>query len=110
MSDKTNANSPAGITEDDVRHVAKLSRLELDDAEVTEMTAQLGRVLDYIGKLSELDVENVEPMAHAMELYNVMDEDQPRQPYDVEQVLQNAPEKWDRFFKVPKVLGDGSGA
>ena len=100
----------AKLTETEVRRVAKLSRLELTDAEVARFTSQLAEVLDYIAKLNELDVDDVAPMAHALDVVNVMRDDQPQQPMPVEQALANAAETWPPFFKVPKVLDPGSAA
>lgn len=98
------------ITEDNVRHVAKLSRLHVSDADVHHFTEQLAAVLDYIGKLNELNVDGIEPMAHPLELVNVLrpDEEQPGMPTD--SALANAPAKTPPYFKVPKVLGDGPSA
>ena len=101
---------PAPLSEDEVRHVAKLSRLELDDEEIRHFTHQLADVLDYIAKLDELNVDDIEPMAHAGDVTNALREDRTDAGIPVEQVLANAPEKSPPFFKVPKVLGDGSGA
>lgn len=98
------------ITDADVKHVAQLSRLKLTDEEVTQYTEQLGRVLGYIDKLSELDVEGVEPMAHALDMSNVLREDEPVDGMPVDKALATAPAADPPFFKVPKVLGEGSGA
>ena len=98
------------LTEQEVRHVAKLARLQLDDAQFRAFADQLSSVLDYFSKLDELDVESVEPMAHALDVTNVMRPDEPRDGIAVEAVLANAPAKSPPFFKVPKVLGEGSGA
>lgn len=98
------------ITEADVRHVAKLSRLHVSDEDVHHFTEQLAAVLDYIGKLNELNVDGIEPMAHPLELVNVLrpDVEQPGMPTDL--ALANAPAKTPPYFKVPKVLGDGPSA
>jgi aspartyl-tRNA(Asn)/glutamyl-tRNA(Gln) amidotransferase subunit C len=105
---------PERITEADVRHVAKLSRLRLTDDEVHTYTEQLGNVLGYIAKINELDLEGVEPLTHAMDLANVLREDVEHPGLPVERVLENAPGKEFYgdvgFFAVPKVLGDGGGA
>ncbi len=98
------------ITEDDVRHVAKLSRLHVSDDEVHHFTEQLAAVLEYISKLNELDVEGVEPMAHPLELVNVLRPDVEQDGIPTETALANAPAKNEPFFKVPKVLGDGPSA
>jgi aspartyl-tRNA(Asn)/glutamyl-tRNA(Gln) amidotransferase subunit C len=98
------------ITEKDVRHVAKLSRLKLSDEQVHYFTAQLSNVLGYIDKLAELNVEGVEPMAHPTDMTNSFRDDTPGTPLPVDMALANAPDSDPPFFKVPKVLGDGGGA
>lgn len=101
---------PERLSEQQVRHVAKLSRLRLSDAEVHHFAEQLSHVLQYVSKLNELAVEGVEPMAHTAELSNVLREDQPQPGMAVDLALHNAPQQAPPFFKVPKVLGEGSGA
>ncbi len=98
------------ITEEQVRYVAKLSRLRLSEAQVHDYADKLSHVLDYIAKLNELNVEGVEPMAHAGDLVNAMREDLEQPGMAVDTALHNAPDRFDSFFKVPKVLGEGSGA
>lgn len=98
------------ITEQDVRHVAKLSRLQLDGEQVAHLADQLGAVLAYVSKLNELDVEGVAPMAHPMDMPNVLRDDIEQPGLSVQQALMNAPAKDEPFFKVPKVIGEGSGA
>ena len=101
---------PAKLTEEEVRHVAKLSRLRLSEDEIHRMAEQLSAVLDYVSKLNELDVKGVEPMAHAMDMSNAFRQDEARPGLPVEKVLDNAPDQSPPFFKVPKVIGEGSGA
>jgi len=98
------------ISADDVRHVAKLSRLKLSDEQIAHFTEQLQDVMGHIDKLSELNVEHVEPMAHPMDQTDVLGEDEPRDGLPIEAVLRNAPQQSRPFFRVPKVLGEGSGA
>lgn len=100
----------AQLTEQQVRHVAKLSRLSLTDEQVRHFAEQLSGVLEYVSKLAELDVEGVEPMAHPIEMTNQFRDDVPSAPLPVEQALLNAPAADPPFFKVPKVLGEGGGA
>lgn len=93
------------LSQDDVRHVAVLARLSLDEAHLTLMTAQLESILGYIEKISEVDTAGVEPMAHALPLYNVLREDVVEPSLTTEQVLANAPDRDGPFFRVPKILG-----
>ena len=97
------------IDEAQVRKVAKLSRLQLTDAEVEEFAGQLSAIIDYVEKMNELNTDNVEPMAHCLAITNCLREDVVKESLSVEQVLSNAPQHDDEFFRVPKILDDNSG-
>ena len=98
------------IDESHVRKVAKLSRLELTEAEIEEFTDQLSAILDYVEKMNELDTDNVEPLAHCLPISNVLREDRAKESLGTEKALVNAPQRDGNFFKVPKILDDSSGA
>ncbi len=98
------------IDAEQVRKVAKLSRLELTDAEVKEFTDQLSAILDYMEKMNELDTTGTEPLAHSLPISNVFREDTVRESLGTERALANAPRRDGEFFKVPKILDDSSGA
>ncbi len=98
------------IDQNQVRKVAKLSRLDLTEAEVEEFTGQLSAILEYVEKMNELDTAGVEPLAHCLPVSNVLREDSAKESLGTEKVLANAPQRDDEFFKVPKILDDGSGA
>lgn len=89
-----------------VRHIGKLSRIELSEQEVQTFRHQLAAILEYFGKLQELDTEGVEPMAHAVELHNVLAADVPGESLSPDEALANAPARDGDFFQVPKVIGD----
>lgn len=93
------------ITLDDCRHVAKLARLELDDARLERLTTQLESILEYVNQIARVDTSGVEPMAHAVPLSNQFREDVIEPSLPLEKVLMNAPATDGPFFKVPKVLG-----
>jgi aspartyl-tRNA(Asn)/glutamyl-tRNA(Gln) amidotransferase subunit C len=93
-----------------VKKVAKLSRLELTEAEVEEFTGQLSAILDYVEKMNELDTTDVEPLAHCLPISNVFREDRVGESLGTERTLANAPQRDGEFFKVPKILDDSSGA
>ncbi|HSI34522.1 MAG: Asp-tRNA(Asn)/Glu-tRNA(Gln) amidotransferase subunit GatC [Phycisphaerae bacterium] len=100
--------APTGATKlviDDVRHVAKLSRLALDEARLAHLAPQLEAILGYVAKIGEVDVAGVEPMAHATPIGNVLREDVVTPSLPIEKTLQNAPERDGAFFAVPKVIG-----
>jgi aspartyl-tRNA(Asn)/glutamyl-tRNA(Gln) amidotransferase subunit C len=93
------------ISIDQVRHVAKLSRLAIDDDRATRYATQLESILEYVAQIGEVDVTGVEPLAHALPLKNVLRPDVVENALPVEKVLQNAPETDGPFFKVPKIIG-----
>ncbi len=96
------------LTEEQVRHVAKLARLNCSDEEIQMFTEQLRSILEYVAQLEQVDTEGVEPLAHCLAVHNVFREDEPRQSLANEEALQNAPQRDGAFFALPKVLGDTS--
>ena len=98
------------IDEEQVRKVARLSRLELTEGEVEEFTGQLSAILEYVEKMNELETDSVEPLAHCLPISNVLREDVVRESLGTEKTLANAPQRDEDFFKVPKILDDSSGA
>jgi len=100
----------AHIDEQQVRHIAHLARLKLDERDVSKYAGQLAAILRYVRKLEELDTDQVEPTAHPLSVHNVFGEDSAVEPDDAERALGNAPARRGRFFKVPKVLEGGGGA
>ena len=63
------------LTPEQVRHVAKLARLRLSDAEVDKFSGQLSAILEYVAILNEVDTEGVEPTSQVTGLQNVTRED-----------------------------------
>ncbi|NPV45199.1 MAG: Asp-tRNA(Asn)/Glu-tRNA(Gln) amidotransferase subunit GatC [Firmicutes bacterium] len=94
------------ISKKDVEHVAQLARLHLEEEEKELYTRQLNSILNYMEKLGELDTSDVEPTAHVLPIKNVFREDRVEQSMDIEEVLRNAPDREEGFFKVPKIIED----
>jgi aspartyl-tRNA(Asn)/glutamyl-tRNA(Gln) amidotransferase subunit C len=91
----------AGITPDEVRHVARLARLELTEDEVAKFQEQLSAILDAVSKVSELDLSDVPPTAHPLRIANAWAEDEPQPSLPLEDVFANAPDRDDDHFRVP---------
>lgn len=91
------------ITIKDVEHVAKLARLELSEAEKEIFTKQLDSILNYVEQMNEVDTTGIEPMSHIVPVTNVMREDEVVYTNTKEELMQNAPEEEDGFFRVPKI-------
>ncbi|HOT24767.1 MAG TPA: Asp-tRNA(Asn)/Glu-tRNA(Gln) amidotransferase subunit GatC [Thermoleophilia bacterium] len=91
------------IGEDDVRHVARLARLHLEQDEVGRMTGELARILAHIDKMSELDISAVPPTAHVLDVVGVTRSDRVEPGLSREEALRNAPAVVDDCFRVPKM-------
>ncbi len=92
------------IGRDVVEKVAKLSRLSLDEDEITLYAAQLNQILNIMEGLKQIDTEGVAPLAHVLPVKNVFREDEVGACFTQEQVLVNAPEEFDGMFQVPKIV------
>jgi aspartyl-tRNA(Asn)/glutamyl-tRNA(Gln) amidotransferase subunit C len=93
------------ISRDDVLHLAQLSRLELDDAEIDGLQTDISNILGYVEQLNSLDTTGVEPTYQVTGLSNVWRDDVVLD-YGIsrEQLLALTPEVADFQIKVPKVL------
>ena len=88
----------------EVEHVARLARLKLSEAEKGLFTDQLNAILDYMEKLNELDTGAIEPTFHVVSHHNVMREDEVKESHPQEVSLENAPDKAQGCFRVPKII------
>lgn len=87
-----------------VRHVAKLSRLQLTPAEEEQYRAELQAVLDAFQELDALSLQDVPPTAQVNLTAAPLRKDVPVEPLPVEKALANAPDRVGTSFAVPKVI------
>lgn len=92
------------LTPKDVKKIAQLARLSLSDAETDKMTSELKGILQFVEKLGEMDLKNVEATSHAVEVTNVFREDKAVSSSIRDKALDEAPEREQNFFKVPRVI------
>ena len=93
------------ITRDEVLYVARLARLEVEEAATDKLAAQIGSILDYVDQLNQVDTAGVAPTSHALALTNAFREDAVRPHIDREAALANAPAQEEGCFLVPKIVG-----
>jgi aspartyl-tRNA(Asn)/glutamyl-tRNA(Gln) amidotransferase subunit C len=89
------------IERDEVRHVARLARLQLSDEEVDRMAVELAGVLDHIATIGQLDLDAVEPTSHVVAVENALRDDEPQPSLSRERALAGAPAVADDGFAVP---------
>jgi aspartyl-tRNA(Asn)/glutamyl-tRNA(Gln) amidotransferase subunit C len=92
------------ITREEVRHVARLARLELSETDEVALTGQMNDILSYMDTLNRLDTSEVPPTTHAIQLLNVFRADEIQPSLDRALSLANAPETDRVSFVVPKVI------
>ena len=92
------------LTADDIRHVAKLARLELDEGDEERYLRELGAILGYMDKLGELDTRDLPPTASVGVSRLPRRPDEVRPGWTAEQFLSNAPEKRGGHVRVPRVV------
>jgi len=91
------------ISEDDVRYVAKLARLRIEQDEAARMTGELARILAHIDKMGELELADVPPTSHVLDVVNVTRDDREHPSLSREEALRNAPAVADECFRVPRM-------
>ena len=94
------------ISREEVAHVARLAPLALSEDELDAFTSQLAAVLDHAADLEALNVDDIEPSTHPFPLKNVLRVDEPGEGFEIEEVLEGAPEVEEHQFRVPPILGD----
>ncbi|MFC1546708.1 Asp-tRNA(Asn)/Glu-tRNA(Gln) amidotransferase subunit GatC [bacterium] len=92
------------LKKSDVEHVSHLARLNISPKQAEKFTNQLADILKYVEKLNELDTDKIAPTDHVLFKENVFREDIVKPWEQTEKILENAPEREGRFFKVKKVI------
>ena len=94
------------LTSEEVRKVALLARLELEEDEIEKQAKHLNDLLAQFEALQDIDVSGIEPTSHSIPVFNVYREDIVRPSLTQAEVLQNAPEGRDGCFVVPRIIED----
>ena len=92
------------ITLEQVRHVARLARLELSPQDENRLRTDIDEMLAYVDKLNELDTKNVAPTTQVGEAGTPMRDDEVTNRPDADAILANAPSRERNYFKVPKII------
>jgi aspartyl-tRNA(Asn)/glutamyl-tRNA(Gln) amidotransferase subunit C len=96
----------ANITPDEVRRIAALANIGLSDTEVQQMTGELDRIVDFVEQLQSVDTKGVPPTDQVTGLVDVFRPDAVHSDLTREELLANAPDQQDGFFKVKRVLNN----
>ena len=94
------------ITKEEVKKVAHLARLELNENEINNHSEQLEKILDYITQLEKIDTDDVPCTTRAIEVINVFRKDEKKNSDCNEELLELGPSREDKYFKVPKIINE----
>ncbi len=92
------------LTIEQMRHVAKLARLELSDEKLLQLMGHINALMSHFERLQALPTDEVEPTSHSIPVYNAFREDVPGTPLPREDALANAPQARDGLFIVPRIV------
>ena len=88
----------------DVKYVANLARLDLNEEEIQDFTNQLNDIISFVRQLESVDTTNIEPTSHASAVVDVIREDKLRKGMGSDVALKNAPDQSNQQFKVTRVV------
>ena len=92
------------IDKNTINKIARLSRIKLDGKESEDYIKDLNSILDWVEQLNEVNTENVEPLSNISSSILPKREDDSKDTNTSEEILENAPDKLEGFFAVPKVV------
>ena len=98
------------ISEEEVRHVANLSKLSFSEEETTEFATTLSKIVNMVELLNEVDTEGVAVTATMADRKTVMREDVAVAGDDRDELFKNVPQSENYYIKVPAILEDGGDA
>ena len=94
------------ISKEEVKKVAHLARLELNEDEINNHAEQLEKILEYIKHLQKIDTNDVPCTTRAIEVTNVFRKDERKNSDCKEELLELGPSREDKYYKVPKIMSE----
>ena len=92
------------VSSEQVRHIAKLARIGMSDAEIEALVPELNNILGWVEQLAGVNTDGVEPLTAVIDQKLRLRDDQITDGDIRDEVLANAPEAQHGFFAVPKVI------
>jgi aspartyl-tRNA(Asn)/glutamyl-tRNA(Gln) amidotransferase subunit C len=92
------------VTNEQVRHIARLARIAMSDEEIERLAPELNNILGWVEQLGEVNTDGIEPLTAVIDQKLRLREDAVTDGDIREDVLANAPDAQHGFFAVPKVI------
>jgi len=94
------------VTEDEVRHIARLIRIEVADKEISRMQQHFNEILEHFHSLGKVDLTGIDPFNPEEERSCPLREDEV-QPWGCrDAAIAAAPLSEGDYFKVPRIMGE----
>jgi aspartyl-tRNA(Asn)/glutamyl-tRNA(Gln) amidotransferase subunit C len=96
----------AQLSTDEVKHLAKLANLSVNEEEIKKYQGQFNETLDYVENLKELNTDNISDEAYVFDTVNVNFEDgkENKRNLSIKEVLQNSKSTKGNFFNVKRIM------
>lgn len=88
----------------DIKHLANLSRLHLNEEEIEAYTKQFDEIVAYVDKIKDVASEDDSGVIESNEVRNILREDEVHSYENPEEIINEAPSHQDNFVKVKKIL------
>lgn len=92
------------VSKEEILHIAKLADLKINENEIDEYAKNLEDILEFMKVLDNVNTDNVEETIETLSNVNVFRKDEVKEFEDKQALLQNAPDKENNMFKIPKVI------
>ena len=92
------------ITTDEVKRIAKLSKLDIPDDQLDYYASEMNKILEYFKIISKVDTSNIEPLTHITNHDNIVRSDTVDECIKNKEFIENCPESFGQYIKVPKIL------
>lgn len=92
------------VSNDEVRHIARLARISMSDEEVERLAPELNNILGWVEQLDEVDTDGIEPLTAVIDQKLRLRDDVVTEGNIRDEILENAPDAQHGFFAVPKVI------
>ena len=93
------------LTTNEVKNIAKLSKISLTDDEIELLRVELSQILDYFSMLEKVDTENINPTGHVVETKTTLRKDvSTRSHTNIEDILSNAPNRNGNMIQVKRII------
>jgi len=92
------------LKSEDVRNIAHLARLHIDEDLLQQYVADLSSILDLVDQMNQVDTSGVEPLSNPLDATQRLRDDEVTESDQHDKFQQIAPDVEAGLYRVPKVI------